>query len=499
MATLPPTSLFVRLDSRLRQGLQQQIYASIRRAILDGVVAPGARLPSSRALAVDLGVSRTTTLLAVQQLAGRRLSHRAPRLRHLRGRRAARRSPAAARRRAAIEGQTPARCRAAGRRWSPRPDGAQRLGGPPRAVPHRHARPWISSPCALWSRLVNRRLRSVTPAAARLRRPGGLPRRCARRSPPTCRRRAGTAATPSRCSSWPARSRAFELVCRLLLDPGDRAWMEEPGYPGARSALRARRARASCRCRWTPTASTSSAGARRAADARLVYVTPSHQYPLGVPMSLPRRLALLSWARARARMDARGRLRQRVPLRRAAHPVPARARRRRPRHLRRQLQQDAVPGAAPGLPDRAARPAGAASWPRAPRADQHPPTLDQAVLADFIVERPLRAPPAAHARSCTGSAWRRSTRRRSDAARGVLRVRPSAPACTRSPTSRASTPSAWWRRRRARRGGDAAAAYSRVRTAALNALVLGFGAVRPEASRRGMERLAAAIEAARRR
>lgn len=68
MATLPPTSLFVRLDSRLRQGLQQQIYASIRRAILDRVVAPGARLPSSRALAVDLGVSRTTTLLAVQQL-----------------------------------------------------------------------------------------------------------------------------------------------------------------------------------------------------------------------------------------------------------------------------------------------------------------------------------------------------------------------------------------------------------------------------------------------
>src|SRR4030095_12873022 len=68
MATSPPTSLFVRLDSRLRQGLQQQIYASIRRAILDRIVAPGARLPSSRALAVDLGASRTTTLLAVQQL-----------------------------------------------------------------------------------------------------------------------------------------------------------------------------------------------------------------------------------------------------------------------------------------------------------------------------------------------------------------------------------------------------------------------------------------------
>ena len=67
MAT-SPASLFIRLDARLRDGLQRQIYASIRRAILDGVVVPGTRLPSSRALAADLGVSRTTTLLAVQQL-----------------------------------------------------------------------------------------------------------------------------------------------------------------------------------------------------------------------------------------------------------------------------------------------------------------------------------------------------------------------------------------------------------------------------------------------
>src|SRR5262245_66500855 len=62
------TSLLIRLDARDHGRLQCQIYTSIRRAILDGVVAPGARLPSSRALAADLGVSRTTTLLAVHQL-----------------------------------------------------------------------------------------------------------------------------------------------------------------------------------------------------------------------------------------------------------------------------------------------------------------------------------------------------------------------------------------------------------------------------------------------
>src|SRR6266511_6301804 len=62
------TSLLIRLDARDHGGLQRQICASIQRAILDGVARPGTRLPSSRALADDLEVSRTTTLLAVQQL-----------------------------------------------------------------------------------------------------------------------------------------------------------------------------------------------------------------------------------------------------------------------------------------------------------------------------------------------------------------------------------------------------------------------------------------------
>src|SRR5687767_14034052 len=61
--------LLVRLDPRSREPLQAQLYASIRRAILDGIVVPGTRLPSSRALAADLGISRTTVLLAFDQLA----------------------------------------------------------------------------------------------------------------------------------------------------------------------------------------------------------------------------------------------------------------------------------------------------------------------------------------------------------------------------------------------------------------------------------------------
>ena len=57
MGQRPATNLLIRLDPRARGALQQQIYSGIRRAILDGVIKPGTRVSSSRALAEDLGVS----------------------------------------------------------------------------------------------------------------------------------------------------------------------------------------------------------------------------------------------------------------------------------------------------------------------------------------------------------------------------------------------------------------------------------------------------------
>jgi GntR family transcriptional regulator/MocR family aminotransferase len=87
-----------------------------------------------------------------------------------------------------------------------------------------------------------------------------------------------------------------DLIARVLLDPGDTAWMEDPGYPSARAALQG----AAVRLVPVPVDADGldvAAGNARCSDARLVYVTPSHQYPLGVTMSLSRRLALLDWAR----------------------------------------------------------------------------------------------------------------------------------------------------------------------------------------------------------
>ena len=92
---------------------------------------------------------------------------------------------------------------------------------------------------------------------------------------------------------------ALDLAARVLLDPGDTAWVEDPGYFGARGAWTA----AGLRCAPIPVDAEGlcvSQGERSAPEARMAYVSPSHQYPLGVTMSLPRRMTLLDWARRRS-------------------------------------------------------------------------------------------------------------------------------------------------------------------------------------------------------
>ncbi len=87
----------------------------------------------------------------------------------------------------------------------------------------------------------------------------------------------------------------LSLCAQVLLDPADRVWMEEPGYPGAHQALTA----AGARLLPVPVDAEGLSvgdGVRRGPAARLVYVTPSHQFPLGVTLSAPRRMSLLNWA-----------------------------------------------------------------------------------------------------------------------------------------------------------------------------------------------------------
>src|SRR5262252_3388758 len=155
-----PAGLMIRIDGRAAEGLQRQVYVAVRRSILDGILEPGTRLPSSRALADDLRVSRTTTLLAYEQLlAEGYLETRRGSGTFVAGelpddlpqqaspRRPARtRHPQLSRRGAALAAT---------------PGPSRRIGGPPRAF--RLGVPALDRfPLRLWSQLVSRRMRSMT-------------------------------------------------------------------------------------------------------------------------------------------------------------------------------------------------------------------------------------------------------------------------------------------------------------------------------------------------
>jgi GntR family transcriptional regulator/MocR family aminotransferase len=350
-------------------------------------------------------------------------------------------------------------------------------------------------PVRLWSRLASRWLRSVTAAQLDYGDSAGLRvlREAIAEHVKTAR---GTRCGADQVLVVAGAQQGLDLICRLLLDPGDRVWMEEPGYPGARSALRGAGARI-LPVRVDADGLDVEAGVRTAGNARLVYVTPSHQYPLGVPMSLSRRLALLKWAAAARAWVVEDDYDS--EFRYGARPIPC-------------LHGLDVDGRViyvgsfsktlfpalrlgfvivpPDLQDRvvAARSA----------ADQHPPWLEQAVLADFITEghfaRHLRRMRAAyrerlealaHAadRHCGGRLRLRAVQTGLHVVAdldGVDAVRVSQEAAARGVEA---TP---------------LSAYHVGRGRVPSALVLGFGSVRPDAASRGMERLAAAIAAARR-
>jgi GntR family transcriptional regulator/MocR family aminotransferase len=493
------TNLLIRIGSRAGATLQQQVYRGIRRAILTGAAVPGTRLPSSRALADDLGISRTTTVLALEQLAAE-------------GYLAARRGagtfvaddlpddfppfPSRGRtrtvRRAGPSTHPPLSRRGAA--LAAAPQGAHRLSGPPRAF--RIGTPGVDLfPISLWQRLITRRLRSATAAQLDYGDPAGL-RALREAIAGHVQLARGTQCSADQVIVIAGAQQGLDLICRLLLDPGERAWMEEPGYPGARSALLGAGARI-VPVRVDAEGLDVDAGARRAGDARLVYLTPSHQYPLGVPMSLRRRLALLRWAgTARAwvveddydsefrygtravpclhGLDAEGRVIYIGSFSKTLFPA-----------LR--LGFLIVPA---GLQERLV------AGRRA--ADQHPPGLDQAALADFILEGHF----ARHLRR-----MRTAYRDRLDALAGAverfcggaLRLRPVRTGL-HGVADLAGVDAVKVSREAAKRGLEVTplAAYYAQRARAANGLVLGFAAVRPDVLSRGAERLAAAIEAARR-
>jgi GntR family transcriptional regulator/MocR family aminotransferase len=304
----------------------------------------------------------------------------------------------------------------------------------------------------------------------------------------------GTSCDPEQVLVVAGAQRGIDLVFHLLLDVGDVAWIEDPGYPGAHSALLSAGASAMC----MPVDSQGMIVDRPSPDrtgARLAYVTPSHQFPLGMPMSLERRHSLLAWASESLawileddydcifRYDARP-----LPCLHALDPdgrviyagsfsktlFPA---------LRQGfliVPSDLVDG-----------------FSRARMAsDVHPPLLDQMILSEFITRGHYQR----HVRRMQHEYAERlqALRTAIDRTGAALRLRPvhsglhAVADLEGVDAERVSSLAA-------ARSIEVTplSAYNYGAGQSRNALILGFGACRPAAIRAGMWQLAAAIDAAR--
>lgn len=293
----PTTSLLARLDPEARLPLHRQLYEEIRNAIVGGRIPSGARIPSSRGLAEDLGVSRTTVLQAVDQLraegylktvvgSGTRVVEVLPeKLTRVR-------LPVAL-----PPAPVPARALSArGTALSSIPPAMARVRGAVDIPPFRLGIPGLDLfPRKAWNRLLIHRARMTSVTELDYGMPAGVPALREAIAGYVASSR-GVRCTPEQVIVIGGVQHGMGFAARLLLDPGEKAWLEDPAYLAARAALSAASADivpVPVDCEGIDVAE----GIRRAPDARLVFVSPSHQYPLGVTMSLQRRLMLIDWAR----------------------------------------------------------------------------------------------------------------------------------------------------------------------------------------------------------
>lgn len=279
--------------------LHRQLYEGLRRAILSGQLGVEARLPSTRALAAQMGIARMTVVNAYEQLLAEG---------YIEGKVGSGTYVAATlpdemlqikddgeRRRAVSSGPGGRTLSRRGQWLVSTTDTPLRAQAETRPRAFQLGLPAVDEfPFAVWSKL----------AANRLRRP---PRELLVYGDPAgywpLREAVAAYLKGARAVQCDAdqviivagSQQALDLTARVLLDPDDVAWVEDPCYPRARDVLLSAGARV-ISLTVDDEGIDLSAGLKRRKQARLVYVTPSHQFPLGVTMSLARRLALIEWA-----------------------------------------------------------------------------------------------------------------------------------------------------------------------------------------------------------
>jgi len=264
--------------------MQRQLHERLKRAILDGSLAPGSRLPGSRALAEALAISRNTVTATYEHLAaegyvqpgrqGTRVTDlSSPALAKRPGKTAG--APATARRLADIMPSTAFIA----------PDATFRPGVP--ALSH--------FPSAAWRRALDRAIRTASPATLGYGDPLGEPRLRAAIARHLAIAR-GVRCEPRQVVIAEGAQEAISLCVRLLSNPGDVGWVEDPGYRGAKAAMRAGDMR-TVPIRVDAEGLCASDHDWQKHPPRLIYTTPSHQYPAGSVLSIARRLALIAQAR----------------------------------------------------------------------------------------------------------------------------------------------------------------------------------------------------------
>jgi GntR family transcriptional regulator/MocR family aminotransferase len=266
-----------------RGDLSARIYQQLHEAVLDGRLRSGERLPPTRELARQLAVSRNTVALAYERLTAEGF---------LVGRVGAgtfvcATPPAPATMPAVDGGVVP-----------PRPvwqELATTDDEPMTPLPHDFSVGVPDArrfPIEAWRRQVTRQLRDVVVTEANYGDPAGLAELRAEIA-----RHIGLSRSvrvpPAQVLVTSGAQQALDLIARVLVEPGTRVAVEEPGYPPARDLFTSFGARVT----GVPVDGEGADVAAIPAGTRLVYTTPSHQFPLGPPMSLRRRTALLEWAR----------------------------------------------------------------------------------------------------------------------------------------------------------------------------------------------------------
>ncbi|HEX3745432.1 MAG TPA: PLP-dependent aminotransferase family protein [Bryobacteraceae bacterium] len=278
----------IAIDRRNPKPLHRQIYDSIRGMIFDRSLRPGEQIPASRALAGELGISRIPVLGAYAQLlAEGYLESRAGAGTFVAGSLAL--AEPKIRREPSPNREPPIVSKAA-------------QGLPTRPVP------WLREPGPFsvgqlaydhfpfhaWSRVLTRHARRVRVKSLNYPSRAGLEEL---REALALYLRASRAVQcdAAQIVIVSGSQQALALAGRTLLDAGSPAWVEEPGYPFLRNAL----SLTGCRTVPVPVDGEGldvAAGIKLCREARAAFVTPSHQFPLGVTMSAARRLQLLEWA-----------------------------------------------------------------------------------------------------------------------------------------------------------------------------------------------------------